>query len=483
MRLSANIIDSHLTNIINSDLLKDSFSEDAKTASVRPIFKKKERDKIENYRPVSILNCFSKIYEKFLLEAFKPFIDTFLSEYIAAYREHYSSNHVLIRLIENWKKALDEKFFVGAVLMDLSKAFDCIPHDLLIAKLHAYGFSEKTVTFIYSYLKRRKQNVKIENFYSDFLTLLSGVPQGSILGPILFNLFLNDLLATLKMSELYNFADDNTISTASKNMSNLIQTLEKESETAVDWFNQNKMIVNPEKFQAMLLQKRKENNQSCLKINNQTVKTTNCVKLLGINIDSEVNFDSHISDLCKKASVQLNALYCLRAYIRNKKMKILINSFIYSNYNYCPLVWHFSSCKSTAKIEKIHKRCLRMILNDNTSDYQALLEKSKKPSMEIKRLRNLATEIFKTVNNLNPSFMKNISTSKEKARVCPNNIVVKSHNSATYGDKSLVTLRPKIWNALPEKIKSETSYKKLKKYIDLWFGSKCRFNICKSLYN
>ena len=186
VRLSANIIDSHLTNIINSDLLKDSFSEDAKTASVRPIFKKKERDKIENYRPVSILNCFSKIYEKFLLEAFKPFIDTFLSEYIAAYREHYSSNHVLIRLIENWKKALDEKFFVGAVLMDLSKAFDCIPHDLLIAKLHAYGFSEKTITFIYFYLKCRKQNVKIENFYSDFLSLLSGVPQRSILGPILF---------------------------------------------------------------------------------------------------------------------------------------------------------------------------------------------------------------------------------------------------------------------------------------------------------
>ena len=219
--------------------------------------------------------------------------------------------------------------------MDLCKTFHCIPYDLLIAKLHAYGFSEKTVTFIYSYLKRRKQNVKIENFYSDFLTLLSGVPQGSILGPILFNLFLNDLLATLKMSELYNFADDNTISTASKNMSNLIQTLEKESETAVDWFNQNKMIVNPDKFQAMLLEKRNENNQSCLKINNQTIKTTNCVKLLGINIDSKLNFDSHISDLCKKASMQLNALNSLRAYIRNKEMEIIINSFIYSNFNYC----------------------------------------------------------------------------------------------------------------------------------------------------
>ena len=198
------------------------------------------------------LTCFSKIYEKFLLEAFKPFIDTFFSEYIAANREHYSSNHVLIRLIENWKKVLDEKFFVGTVLLDLSKAFDCIPHDLLIVKLHAYGFSEKTVTFIYSYLKRRKQNIKIENFYSDFVSLLSGERQGSILGPILLNLFLNDLLATLKMSKLYNFADDNTISTVSKNMNNLIQTSEKESETEVEWFNQNKMIVNPDKFQAII---------------------------------------------------------------------------------------------------------------------------------------------------------------------------------------------------------------------------------------
>ena len=103
--------------------------------------------------------------------------------------------------------------------------------------------------------------------------------------------------------------------------------------------------------------------------------------------------------------------------------------------------------------------------------------------MEIKRLRNLATEIFKTVNNLNPSFMKNIFTSKENARVHPNNIVFKSHNSATHGDKSLITLGPKIRNALPEKIKSETSHKKFKEYIDLWFAPKCRCNICKSLYN
>ena len=154
-------------------------------------------------------------------------------------------------------------------------------------------------------------------------------------------------------------------------------------------------------------------------------------------------------------------------------------------------MWYFSSCKSTAKIEKIHKRCLRIIRNDNTSDYQTLLEKSRKNWMKIKRPRNLATEIFRTVKlnfKLNPTLnspqvsWKNIFTSKETARVHPNNIVVKSHILATYGDKSWMALGPKIWNALPEKTKSQISYKKFKEYIDIWFRPKCRCNICKSLY-
>ena len=150
VKLSANIINSHLMSIINNDLNNNSFSNEAKIATVRPIYKKKSRDKIENYRPVNILSCFSKIYEKFLLDKFKPFINTFFSKFIAAYRENYSSSHVLIRLIENWKQALDENFVVGAVLMDLSKSFDRIPQDLLIAKLYTYGFSERSAVFLYS---------------------------------------------------------------------------------------------------------------------------------------------------------------------------------------------------------------------------------------------------------------------------------------------------------------------------------------------
>jgi hypothetical protein len=178
-----------------------------------------------------------------------------LESLISAYRKNYSSNHVLLRLIEKWKKQMDNKLFVGAVLMDLSKAFDCVPHELLIAKLHAYGFDMDTLILFYSYLKNREQCVKINNVFSSFMVLVSGVPHGSILGPILFNIFINDLVYFIK-SDLGNFADDNSISDAAKTIPDLIKILENESNNAIEWFRANGMIVNPDKFQAIIFNRR-----------------------------------------------------------------------------------------------------------------------------------------------------------------------------------------------------------------------------------
>ena len=128
--------------------------------------------------------------------------------------------------------------------MDLSKAFDCVPHDLLIAKLDAYGFDIDSLVFFYSYLKSRNQCVAINNFLSDFLIMLSGVPQGSILGPILFNIFINDLFLWIDEADIANFADDNTISSLANSIPELIKILERESEKAIKWFDDNDTIAN-----------------------------------------------------------------------------------------------------------------------------------------------------------------------------------------------------------------------------------------------
>ena len=185
------------------------------------------------------------VYERFLREQFKPSPEYFPSGFVAAYRERYSCNHAQMRLIENSKKPLDENFQIDLVLMDLSKAFDCILHDLLIAMFYAYGLNEKTATFFCSYLKRRGQRLRINDILSSLQILISGVPQvGSILGLILFRIFLNDLLEALKNSDIYNFVDGDTISVASKNRGTLLETLKNESELTVNCFRNNKMIVN-----------------------------------------------------------------------------------------------------------------------------------------------------------------------------------------------------------------------------------------------
>ena len=149
--------------------------------------------------------------------------------------------------------------------------------------------------------------------------------------------------------------------------------------------------------------------------------------------------------------MQLNAISRLKRFMGKEQKEALINSFILLS----PLVWYFCSSKSLQKIEKIQLCCLRIIYNDYSCDYQTLLKLSQKPSMEIKRLRNLALEMFKTINNLNLSFMKSIFSTKLNARVRTNDILVKTRKSATFGNKSLATLGRKIWNALPKNIKAE----------------------------
>ena len=144
---------------------------------------------------------------------------------MSAHRTGYSTNNVLIRLIENWRHALDHNLFTGAVLLDFTKAFDCISYDLLIAQLHAYDLDFDAVTFLDNYLKHRKQSVKIKNIYSFFSTILSSVPQGSILGPMLFNIFINDSFLWLKKSNLHDFADDNTIAVTCNNLNYFLRTL------------------------------------------------------------------------------------------------------------------------------------------------------------------------------------------------------------------------------------------------------------------
>ena len=158
----------------------------------------------------------------------------------------------------------------------------------------------------------------------------------------------------------------------------------------------------------------------------------------------------------------------------------MINSFVYSYFNYCSLLWHFCSCESSQKLERNQNCCLRLVLDNYKSNYGNLIKKNGTTTTEIKRLRALGNKIFKTINNINPSHMKNIFTPKTNAKIQPHDIIVRRNNTATYGDKSLIALGPNIniWNKVSTNIKSLTSVTKFKEYIRTWFRPSCKCNVC-----
>ena len=251
--MASDILAEPLSIAINNSISTSTFPNNAKIASVVTIDKKTDdKNVISNFRLVSVLNCFSNVCENVIKNELLKSMNVHLSPFLSAYRQNYNTQHVLLRLLEEWREHSDNNKTVGGILMDLSRPFDCVPHDLLLAKLAAYGIDGNLILYIHSYLLNHKQCVCINNILSEFNKTISGVPQGSIVGLILFDCFFNDFYYFIKNPNVHSFTDDNTLTTFAQNVGTLKSVLESESKIVIDWFETSKMIVNPGKFQSIL---------------------------------------------------------------------------------------------------------------------------------------------------------------------------------------------------------------------------------------
>ena len=487
---------NQLTDCINNAINEGKFPNELKLADITVAFKHDDPTFKEYYRPISILEAYSKVYERILAGKINKYMHDKLSEKLCGFRKGHSTQHLLLKLVEKWRKTLDNKGKIGTILMDLSKAFDSLPHDLLLAKLEAYGFSLSALMLMNDYLSDRFQRVNIGSKYSTWKKIIAGIPQGSILGPLLFNIFINDIFTDL--SDLTNFADDNTIDACSTNVENVIAKLETDMVTALKWFQDNSLVVNPGKFQLMFLgvkdsqkyclqipdkasdHKIKFVSEYCLKISgNIIIKSKRNVKLLGIIIDDKLNFNLHIDKLCSKAKNSVNAIQRISYGATAENLKLLINSFFMSCFSYCPLIWTFCSKQKNNKINAIHKRALKLI-SPKENDFEKLLLDSKMVSVHKRNLQIMMTEIYCTINKLNPPFLWD-QIKINTHRVCHRNgtqILLPNTNTVNFGMKSYTFRGSILWNYLPAEIKNSASLSVFKKKIKTWTGNRCQCSLC-----
>ena len=479
LKLAKTLISQPLTNCINKTIEKGHFPSELKIAEITTIYKKDDPLNVENYRPISILPALSKVYEKVLKKQLENFFVGKLSPLLCGFRKGFSTQHALLKLLQNCQKASDSSEYVGMVLMDLSKAYDCIPHELLIAKLKAYGLDDKSLRLLRSYLSCRKQRVKVGSFFSTLLESIKGIPQGSVLGPLLFNVFINDLLLFYKETLICNYADDNTLMQSSINIEEIQSKLQAGIDSVLNWFKDNSMKANPDKFQLIVLS-RTRNIKMNLQIEETSIESKNQVKLLGVTLDSRLLFTNHINNICDKAGKRLLALLRIRKYLCKEQAKILSISYILSVFKYCNLLWMFCPKSENERINKIHKRTLRYVYNSPLMSFDELLEEHQLNDFHTQNLQSLMCFIHDVVLGDYPELVRDTFEVKDIGYNLRSKYLLELPNcsSVNYGINTIFFKGVLLWKNLPNNLKEIENPKIFKKEISLWKPRNCTCKIC-----
>ena len=450
---------SPLFHICNISLKYGCFPDKMKIAKIKPLFKADETELVSNYRPISVLPVFSKLLERIMYNRIYDHVTTnsLLYEKQFGFQKQSSTEYAILQLSIEILKSFEENKYTLGVFIDLSKAFDTVNHDILLTKLKYFGIKNTYIDWFKSYLENRKQFVSYDNNkQSSLLSITCGVPQGSILGPLLFLLYVNDLYMASNVIKPIMFADDTNLFFSHKNIKELFKTMNQELINIQQWFNANKLSLNIKKtkysfFHSLGLQDKIPLQLPKLEINSISIKRESVMKFLGVLLDENMTWKNHISCIENKISKNIGILYKVRGVLNKMCMKQLYFSFIHSYLNYGNIAWASTNKSKLKTLLRKQKHAARLI------NFKDKLTHAKPLLLDMKALNIYQLNIFQIL-----IFMQKVKTQHipyvftNSFKIYSNKYNTRTTNTTFYKpffrtktSQFSITFRgPHIWNSL-----------------------------------
>ena len=364
----SHIISPLLSEIFNQCINEGTFPDKLKTGRVTPLYKEGNVAEVSNYRPITSLSVFSKLFEKLVHKRMTSFISRFnlIKPNQFGFQKNKCTSDAILEFLENVNDSFNENKYYLAIFLDFSKAFDTICHDILLKKLEHMGFRGPIYHWIKSFLSNRKQFVHIGDSSSATLDTKMGVPQGSTLGPLLFILYINDMSNTIQNLNIVHFADDSTIHTPLNRNMNITPQINTNLSHINRWLSANKLHLNIGKTKYMILSIKEKPQDLNLNIGNSCIERTAVQKFLGIYIDDRINFGEHTSKISTKLSRGVGILRKMKQIVPRNVLKQLFYAFIYSKFTYGITCYGSAYQNQIQRLKNLIRRALKLVVNSET---------------------------------------------------------------------------------------------------------------------
>ena len=452
-----------LAHIFNLSLLQGRVPSSMKIAKVIPLFKRGDKYDVNNYRPISLLSSFSKILEKIVYKRTLSFINhnNIFSDVQFGFRERHSTVHALLTFIDKAAHSIDNSSHMIGIFLDFSKAFDTINHDILLSKLSHYGVRGKALEWFRSYLSNRKQYVSLNNNVSSFCDINCGVPQGSILGPLLFLIYINDFCKCSTILSFIHFADDTNLFYSHRNSHTLVDIVNRELVHVSHWIRSNKLSINIQKTKYIIFSNTLESLPLDIILDDNPLEKVSTTKFLGIIVDNKLSWKPHIDAVCSTISRNVGIINRLKTQLPLKPLLMLYSTLI-SPYLYNGiLVWGNANQCLLERILLLQKKALRVIsMSPPRAHSKPLFFEYK--LLQVQDLFNfqLGQLMFNFNNKMLPSIFNNIFLKNNSIHSYPTRQANEFHLPllrTSSAQRTFIYEGPKYWYSINPDIKSSPS--------------------------